>query len=209
MPGTTSPTLVTPGSSTSRTKSGTWVRSGWGGEPGMKPLPLQMLGGGALSEGRQAQAFQGLSLDQCLSLSPEESPASLTTSSWLEASWMEPGTALAKAFKGFLTSRPLHQHSCNFLRGLQLHQDYCSHKDFSTWAGKSPCPVSLGNKLGLLVGVEGWTMVRTGRGLGGAKASPSGLASRGSWEGLSGVCMQRVTPEVRRRHGSKCSWRRR
>uniref|UniRef100_A0A8P0SEU7 Phospholipase A2 n=2 Tax=Canis lupus familiaris TaxID=9615 RepID=A0A8P0SEU7_CANLF len=59
----------------------------------------------------------------------EESPASLTTSSWLE-----PGTALAKAFKGFLTSRPLHQHSCNFLRGLQLHQDYCSHKDFSTWA---------------------------------------------------------------------------
>ncbi|XP_041601372.1 cytosolic phospholipase A2 delta [Vulpes lagopus] len=64
----------------------------------------------------------------------EESPASLTTSSWLEASWMEPGTALAKAFKGFLTSRPLHQHSCNFLRGLQLHQDYCSHKDFSTWA---------------------------------------------------------------------------
>ncbi|CAD7671034.1 unnamed protein product [Nyctereutes procyonoides] len=66
----------------------------------------------------------------------EESPASLTTSSWLSASWLEPGTALAKAFKGFLTSRPLYQHSCNFLRGLQLHQDYCSHKDFSTWAGR-------------------------------------------------------------------------
>ncbi|XP_045628443.1 cytosolic phospholipase A2 delta [Ursus americanus] len=64
----------------------------------------------------------------------EESPASSKTSSWLEASWLQPGTALARAFKGLLTDRPLHQHSCNFLRGLQLHQDYRSQKDFSTWA---------------------------------------------------------------------------
>lgn len=89
--------------------------------------------------------------------------------SWLEASWLQPGTALAKAFKGLLTGRPFHQHSCNFLRGLQLHQNYYSQKDFSTWAGKGPPPtprhVSLENKLGLPVGTE--TMVRTGRGLGG------------------------------------------
>ncbi|XP_039088801.1 cytosolic phospholipase A2 delta [Hyaena hyaena] len=64
----------------------------------------------------------------------EESPASVRTSSWREASWLQPGTMLAKAFKGFLTGRPLHQHSLNFLQGLQLHQDYCSQRDFSTWA---------------------------------------------------------------------------
>ncbi|XP_014920454.3 cytosolic phospholipase A2 delta [Acinonyx jubatus] len=64
----------------------------------------------------------------------EESPASVRTSSRLEASWLQPGTMLAKAFKGFLTGRPLHQHSLNFLRGLQLHQDYYSQRDFSTWA---------------------------------------------------------------------------
>ncbi|XP_004687613.1 PREDICTED: cytosolic phospholipase A2 delta [Condylura cristata] len=65
----------------------------------------------------------------------EEPPTSSSgTSSWLKASWLQPGTALAKAFKGFLTGRPLHQHSSNFLRGLQLHQDYCGQKGFSTWA---------------------------------------------------------------------------
>uniref|UniRef100_A0A452S1A0 Phospholipase A2 n=1 Tax=Ursus americanus TaxID=9643 RepID=A0A452S1A0_URSAM len=41
---------------------------------------------------------------------------------------------ISRAFKGLLMDRPLHQHSCNFLRGLQLHQDYRSQKDFSTWA---------------------------------------------------------------------------
>uniref|UniRef100_A0A8D0ZDP3 Phospholipase A2 n=1 Tax=Sus scrofa TaxID=9823 RepID=A0A8D0ZDP3_PIG len=63
----------------------------------------------------------------------EESPASSRTSSWLQ-----PGTALAQMFKGFLTDRPLYQHSSNFLRGLQLHQDYCAQKDFSTWADCQP-----------------------------------------------------------------------
>lgn len=89
----------------------------------------------------------------------------MKTSSWLEASWLQPGTALAKAFKGLLTGRPFYQHSCNFLRGLQLHRNYYSQKDFSTWAGKSPHHVSLENKLGL-PGRTG-TIVRTGRGLGG------------------------------------------
>ncbi|XP_005860351.1 PREDICTED: cytosolic phospholipase A2 delta [Myotis brandtii] len=64
----------------------------------------------------------------------EEPPASLRTSSWLEALWLQPGTALAQAFKGFLTGRPLCQHSSNFLQGLQLHQDYRNQKEFSTWA---------------------------------------------------------------------------
>ncbi|EHH63006.1 Cytosolic phospholipase A2 delta [Macaca fascicularis] len=64
----------------------------------------------------------------------KEPLTSLETCSWLEASWLQPGTALAQAFKGFLTGRPLHQRSPNFLQGLQLHQDYCSHKGFSTWA---------------------------------------------------------------------------
>ncbi|XP_008516831.1 cytosolic phospholipase A2 delta [Equus przewalskii] len=64
----------------------------------------------------------------------EEPSASSRTSSRPETSWLQPGTALAQAFKGFLTNRPLHQHSSNFLRGLQLHQDYCGQKAFSTWA---------------------------------------------------------------------------
>ncbi|XP_004421513.1 PREDICTED: cytosolic phospholipase A2 delta [Ceratotherium simum simum] len=64
----------------------------------------------------------------------EEPPASPRTSSRPETAWLQPGTALAQAFKGFLTDRPLHQHSSNFLRGLQLHQDYCRQKDFATWA---------------------------------------------------------------------------
>ncbi|KAM6202500.1 cytosolic phospholipase A2 delta [Rhynchocyon petersi] len=63
----------------------------------------------------------------------KESPAS-RTSSYLDASWLQPGTALAQAFKGFLISRPLHQRSPNFLYGLQLHQNYRAQKDFSTWA---------------------------------------------------------------------------
>ncbi|XP_026939806.1 cytosolic phospholipase A2 delta isoform X4 [Sagmatias obliquidens] len=64
----------------------------------------------------------------------EESPPSSGTSSGLEALWLQPGTALAQMLKGFLTSRPLYQHSSNFLQGLQLHQDYRAQKDFSTWA---------------------------------------------------------------------------
>uniref|UniRef100_A0A8D2APA4 Phospholipase A2 n=1 Tax=Sciurus vulgaris TaxID=55149 RepID=A0A8D2APA4_SCIVU len=62
------------------------------------------------------------------------SVASSATSSWMESSWLKPGTALAQAFKGFLTGRPLHQCGANFLHGLQLHQDYCNQKDFSIWA---------------------------------------------------------------------------
>ncbi|XP_006201836.3 cytosolic phospholipase A2 delta [Vicugna pacos] len=64
----------------------------------------------------------------------EEPPASSDTSSRSEALWLQPGTALAQMFKGILTGRPLCQHSSNFLQGLQLHQDYCAQKDFSTWA---------------------------------------------------------------------------
>uniref|UniRef100_H0V7K4 Phospholipase A2 n=1 Tax=Cavia porcellus TaxID=10141 RepID=H0V7K4_CAVPO len=58
---------------------------------------------------------------------------SLGTSSLVE-SWLQPGTALARAFKGFLTRRPLCHHGANFLHGLQLHQGYYGQKDFSTWA---------------------------------------------------------------------------
>lgn len=66
----------------------------------------------------------------------------MRTSSWLEASWLQPGTALAQAFQGVLTGRPLCQHSSNFLQGLQLHQDYRSQEEFSTWAGEGAavCP---------------------------------------------------------------------
>ncbi|XP_008057682.1 cytosolic phospholipase A2 delta [Carlito syrichta] len=64
----------------------------------------------------------------------KETPASSRMSSWLDPLWLQPGTMLAQAFKGFLTGRPLHQSSSNFLQGLQLHQDYRSQKDFSTWA---------------------------------------------------------------------------
>ncbi|KAB0395439.1 hypothetical protein E2I00_005242, partial [Balaenoptera physalus] len=53
-----------------------------------------------------------------------------------EALWFQPGTALAQTLKGFLTNRPLYQRSSNFLQGLQLHQDYCAQKDFSTWADR-------------------------------------------------------------------------
>ncbi|XP_066197624.1 cytosolic phospholipase A2 delta [Saccopteryx leptura] len=64
----------------------------------------------------------------------EDRPASLRTSSWQEALWLQPGTALAQAFKGFLTDRPLFQRSSNFLQGLQLHRDYRDQKDFFVWA---------------------------------------------------------------------------
>lgn len=64
----------------------------------------------------------------------------MRTSSLVE-SWLQPGTALARAFKGFLTRRPLCHHGANFLHGLQLHQGYYGQKDFSTWAGKNYGPV--------------------------------------------------------------------
>nr|XP_045012930.1 cytosolic phospholipase A2 delta [Jaculus jaculus] len=66
--------------------------------------------------------------------SEKQPPASWGTSSCVEASWLQPGTALAQALKGILTGRPLHQRSANFLHGLQLHRDYRVQKDFSTWA---------------------------------------------------------------------------
>lgn len=66
-------------------------------------------------------------------LDPEEPSAS---AGCVEASWLQPGTALAQAFKGFLNGRPFHQRCANFLHGLQLHRDYRNQKDFSTWAGK-------------------------------------------------------------------------
>ncbi|XP_005904037.1 cytosolic phospholipase A2 delta [Bos mutus] len=69
---------------------------------------------------------------------PGVSPASAGTSSWPETLWMQPGTALAQMFKGLLTSRPLYQHSSNFLQGLQMHKDYCAQKDFTTWADCRP-----------------------------------------------------------------------
>ncbi|XP_020762470.2 cytosolic phospholipase A2 delta [Odocoileus virginianus] len=69
---------------------------------------------------------------------PGVPPASSGTSSWPETLWMQPGTALAQMFKGFLTSRPLYQHSSNFLRGLQMHKDYCAQKAFTTWADCQP-----------------------------------------------------------------------
>lgn len=75
---------------------------------------------------------------------------------------MQPGTALAQMFKGFLTSRPLYQHSSNFLRGLQMHKDYCAQKAFTTWAGKGQCHVSPGNKVWLLGGDgHGWGCQRS------------------------------------------------
>ncbi|XP_010623065.1 cytosolic phospholipase A2 delta [Fukomys damarensis] len=64
----------------------------------------------------------------------EELGDCLRTSTWTEGSWLQPGTALARAFKGILTGRPLCHRGANFLHGLQLHQGYCSQKDFSTWA---------------------------------------------------------------------------
>nr|XP_040131499.1 cytosolic phospholipase A2 delta isoform X1 [Ictidomys tridecemlineatus] len=65
----------------------------------------------------------------------EKAPvASSATSSWMESSWLKSGSALAQAFKGFLTNRPLHQCEANFLHGLQLHRDYCNQKGFSTWS---------------------------------------------------------------------------
>lgn len=118
----------------------------------MRSPPLQMPGVEDV-RGRQGQALPG---PMSASLGPEEPPASLRTSSWLEALWLQPGTALAQAFKGFLTGRPLCQHSSNFLQGLQLHQDYRNQKEFSTWAGKGRCPVSLGNKVRLQGGAGLW-----------------------------------------------------
>ncbi|XP_001080051.2 cytosolic phospholipase A2 delta [Rattus norvegicus] len=66
--------------------------------------------------------------------SEKEPSSSAGVSSGVEAPWLQPGTALAQAFKGFLTGRPFNQRSANFLHGLQLHRDYCNQRDFSTWA---------------------------------------------------------------------------
>lgn len=70
---------------------------------------------------------------------------------------MEPGTALAQAFKGFLTDRPLHQCEANFLHGLQLHRDYCNQKGFSIWAGKGHV---FHNKVGLLGENRLWLLTK-------------------------------------------------
>lgn len=140
-----------------------------------------------------------------VSLSPEESPASSKTSSWLEASWLQPGTALARAFKGLLTDRPLHQHSCNFLRGLQLHQDYRSQKDFSTWAGKGLRRVSQVTSLGSQGGDGMWLGLAEDWG-GGCHSIPFwGWPAEGLGKGWGGVCIQRVMSKDRRGDGGKCS----
>lgn len=114
---------------------------------------------------------------------------------------MQPGTALAQTFKGFLTSRPLYQHSSNFLRGLQMHKDYCAQKDFTTWAGKGQCHVSPGNKIWLPGGDGPWLGLP---GVLGVPASTSGAwlgkgLAKGSDDMRSGT-----DTEVRRGCGGKC-----
>ena len=79
----------------------------------------------------------------------------------METSWLQPGTALAQAFKGFLNGRPFYQRSANFLHGLQLHRGYRNQKNFSTWAGKDH-GLCL-HKARLLDGIELWPLA--GRGL--------------------------------------------
>lgn len=77
------------------------------------------------------------SLRQAISVTLDaEEPSASAGTSCVDASWLQPGTALAQAFKGFLNGRPLYQRSANFLHGLQLHRGYRNQKDFSTWAGK-------------------------------------------------------------------------
>lgn len=79
----------------------------------------------------------------------------------METSWLQPGSALARALKGFLNGRPFYQRSANFLHGLQLHQGYRSQKNFSTWAGKDHGLDP--HKARLLDGIELWPLA--GRGL--------------------------------------------
>ena len=79
----------------------------------------------------------------------------------METSWLQPGTALAQAFKGFLNGRPFYQRSANFLHGLQLHRGYRNQKNFSTWAGKDH-GLCL-HKARFLGGIELWPLA--GRGL--------------------------------------------
>lgn len=157
----------------------------------MRPLTLQREAGPGIS--------RPLAGPMSVSLGPEDTPASLGTSSQLEALWLQPGTALAETFKGFLTDRPLRQHSPNFLQGLQLHQDYSNQKGFSTWAGKGHCRLSLSNKVRLPGGDGPW------RGLAevlGVTASNSGV-----WPGEGdgkGRCRMHSGSDTR---GEKGTWR--
>uniref|UniRef100_A0A8D0G906 Phospholipase A2 n=1 Tax=Sphenodon punctatus TaxID=8508 RepID=A0A8D0G906_SPHPU len=40
---------------------------------------------------------------------------------------------MASIIRDILTNRPLHHHVHNFLKGLQMHQDYYQHSHFSQW----------------------------------------------------------------------------
>lgn len=173
----------------------------------MKPLPLQMLQGrrGGLSGEGGPGISRPLNGPMSASLGSEESPPSSGTSSGLEALWLQPGTALAQMLKGFLTSRPLYQHSSNFLQGLQLHQDYRAQKDFSTWAGKGHCHVSPGNKVGLLGGDGPWLGLAEAWGV--PASTPGVWLGGGLGKGWAGTCIQGVTPGVRRGRGGECSIR--
>lgn len=117
--------------------SRTQVEEGcWRWEPGLRPF----LSGGWW------RTWVGIlgPLRKAISVTLDAEPsASAGTSSCEDAQWLQPGTALAQAFKGCLTSRLFYQRSTNFLYGLQLHRDYRNQNDFSTWAGKDHGHVSL------------------------------------------------------------------
>ncbi|XP_051724626.1 cytosolic phospholipase A2 delta isoform X1 [Ctenopharyngodon idella] len=58
-----------------------------------------------------------------------------TTSDTLQVS---PMTDLAKKLSNFLTSRPIISEVFNFLRGFNLHRNYCENRDFTAWKDTHP-----------------------------------------------------------------------
>uniref|UniRef100_A0A8D0G721 Phospholipase A2 n=1 Tax=Sphenodon punctatus TaxID=8508 RepID=A0A8D0G721_SPHPU len=55
------------------------------------------------------------------------------STTYLGTSWLNPSGMLSKIIRDILTNRPLHHHVHNFLKGLQMHQDYYQHSHFSQW----------------------------------------------------------------------------
>lgn len=88
----------------------------------------------------------------CHSLLSVDTDNNPTTSDTLQVS---PMTDMAKKLNNFLTCRPIISQVFNFLRGFQLHRNYCDNCDFTAWKGQIiiyvvkfslPCTITLLDK---------------------------------------------------------------
>jgi len=87
-----------------------------------------------LNQNKTGKLLFSLPTPQCHSLLSVDTDNNPSTSDTLH---VNPMTDMAKKLNNFLTSRPIISQVFNFLRGFQMHRNYCDNCDFTAWKGQN------------------------------------------------------------------------